>query len=284
MSELVKKMTQEMKLRNLAERTQETYLAVYEEFRRYHGFAETDFNLTDAKSFLLHLHKRGYASETIKKNVTALRFIFGPTMGRPELASALPYPRILLRQPDILSGNEVEQIFTAMVRLVPGMVLMTMYGAGLRVSEACKLKVGDIDSKRGVIHVRQGKGGKERYVMLSARLLQALRAYWQKVRPEGDYLFPGHSNGHIHPETVRITLREAVFRAGINKRVTTHVLRHTFATHLLETGADVRVIQRLLGHASIRSTERYTYVSKKHVAAVKSPLDLIGTRSGAALG
>jgi site-specific recombinase XerD len=164
------------------------------------------------------------------------------------------------------------------------MALTTAYAAGLRVSETCRLKVGDIDGTRKLIHVRLGKGGKDRYVMLGDRLLEGLRAYWVKVKPEG-WLFPGAKKGcPLSPDAVRKALERATKTAKLKKRVKTHGLRHAFATHLLESGTDIRVIQALLGHASIRTTARYTQVSKKLIASTKSPLDLLGTKKGADLG
>ena len=169
--------------------------------------------------------------------------------------------------------------------MVPGVVVTTAYGAGLRVSEACRLQVQDIDGKRGLIHVRLGKGGKDRYVMLSQRLLGLLRQYWVAVRPSGEWLFPGRKPGKpLTPSAVRRALNVAVKAAKLKKRVTVHVLRHSFATHLLETGTDIRLIQVLLGHASIRTTARYAQVSTTHIGRVKSPLDLLGTKQGAVLG
>lgn len=158
---------------------------------------------------------------------------------------------------------------------------MAAYGAGLRVSEACRLGVGDIDSRRGLIHVRDGKGGKDRFVMLSTRLLAVLREYWRAARPSGPYLFPGMDGAQpIDRHAVNRALRQAAVDAGIAKKVTPHSLRHAFATHLLEAGTDIRTIQVLLGHASISTTARYAKVSQRHVGRTTSPLDVLGTEEG----
>jgi integrase/recombinase XerD len=165
------------------------------------------------------------------------------------------------------------------------MVAMTAYGTGMRVHEACSLRAGDIDSKRMLVHIRDGKRGRDRYVMLPERLLLCLREYWKAVRPPGDRLFPGRDPaGHIGADAVREAVRQAAVDAGITKRVAPHVLRHSFATHLLESGSDIRTIQVLLGHGSIRTTERYVKVSRAHVARSRSPLDLLGTEDGERLG
>jgi integrase/recombinase XerD len=227
----------------------------------------------------------GGSVERLKMHVAGLKFLYEVTLDRPEVASKLPWPKVPHKKPDILSGTEVEKVLSAMASLVPTMVVLTAYGAGLRLSEACRVRVEDIDSKRGVIHVRLGKGDKDRYVMLSERLLRALRGYCLKTGVREGYLFPGRKNGkHLTPSAVRISLKEAVKAAKLKKRVTAHTLRHAFATHLLELGTDIRTIQVLLGHASIRTTARYTQVSRQHVARVKSPLDVLGTRKAAALG
>jgi site-specific recombinase XerD len=162
---------------------------------------------------------------------------------------------------------------------------MTAYSAGLRVSEVCRLRPEDIDSKRKLIHVRLGKGSRDRYVMLADRLLLALRQYWMKVKPQGEWLFPGAKKGaHLTPLSVQLAVKKAAKAVKLTKRVTPHVLRHCFATHLLEAGNDIRLIQALLGHSSIRTTARYTQVSNKLVGRTKSPLDLLGTEKAAALG
>ena len=157
--------------------------------------------------------------------------------------------------------------------------------ADLDEGEVTQLDVLDLDFHGDVVSVRCGKGGKDRFVMLSERLLKMLRGYWSQVRPGHGWLFPGRKNGtHLNPSAVRWALAEAVNRAKLKKRVSAHTLRHSFATHLHELGSDVRFIQVVLGHASIRTTARYTQVSKKHIAAVKSPLDVLGTQGAAALG
>jgi integrase/recombinase XerD len=161
---------------------------------------------------------------------------------------------------------------------------MALYGAGLRVLEACRLGVADIDSMRMVIHVREGKGGKDRFVMLSQRLLDALRKQWMTHRTK-KFLFVGRTkSGHVSPEAVRAAIRKAASSARLTKRVTPHILRHCFATHLLEIGTDVTVIQSLLGHYHIRETSRYTRISSKLIRRVQSPLDLLDTTAGEVLG
>jgi site-specific recombinase XerD len=180
------------------------------------------------------------------------------------------------KKPDILSLSEVERMLDAAMSAshVSAMVAMTAYSAGLRISEACRLRPEDIDSERRLIHVRLGKGGKDRYVMLSERLLEILRGYWVKVRPQGGWLFPGRKAGEpITRHAVEKAVHAAAAKAKLRKKVTPHTLRHSFATHLLEAGTDIRVIQVLLGHSSIRTTARYTQVSERHVGSVKSPFD-----------
>ncbi len=164
-------------------------------------------------------------------------------------------------------------------------VVTSLYAAGLRVSVACKLCMDDIDSQRMLIHVRDGKGGRDRFAMLSPQLLQVLRVYWRVERPEPPYLFPGQRSGKtLSPDTVRQTLRRAAARCGITKRVTPHILRHCFGAHMLELGTDIRVLQALLGHRSIRSTQLYVQVSKQLIARTRSPLDVLGTEQGRVLG
>lgn len=285
MGELYQRMERDLRLRNLATKTQNEYLRCCCNFVRYHMKSPEEMGESAIKEYLAHLQLRGAGPETLKMHVAGLKFLYGMTLDRPKVVARIPWPKVPHRKPDILSGSELEKVLSALTSLVPAMVLLTAYGAGLRISEASRLRVEDIDGKRGLIHVRLGKGKKDRYVMLADRLLVALRSYWVKVRPEGGWLFPGQSKGtHLHEGSVRKALSEAVRLAKLKKRVTAHTMRHSFATHLLELGTDIRIIQVLLGHASIRTTARYAQVSSKHIASVKSPLDVLGTRRGAILG
>lgn len=284
MGELYDRMALDLKLKNLARGTQSEYLRCCCSFVRYHMKSPRELGETAIKQYLGHLQLTGASPEKLKMHIAGLKFLYGVTLDRPKVAERLPWPKVPHKKPDILSGTEVAKLLKAVPSLVPAMALTTAYGAGLRVSEACRLKVGDIDGKRRLIHVRLGKGGKDRYVMLADRLLEGLRVYWAKVRPES-WLFPGAKRGQpLSPDAVRKALDRATKAAKLKKRVTTHALRHAFATHLLETGTDIRIIQVLLGHASIRSTARYTQVSNKLVASTTSPLDLLGTKKAVALG
>ncbi|HEY3740572.1 MAG TPA: tyrosine-type recombinase/integrase [Bryobacteraceae bacterium] len=174
----------------------------------------------------------------------------------------------------MLSATEVARFFNSIGVLKHRAILMTCYGAGLRISEAVSLKPNHIDSERMVIRVEQGKGAKDRYVTLSPRLLLMLREYWRRQRPQGPWLFPSHKpHRHISPTTIQAICRETAVLAGIGKRVTAHTLRHSFATHLLENGTDIRIIQALLGHSRLETTAHYTAVSMQKIAATASPLD-----------
>jgi integrase/recombinase XerD len=239
----------------------------------------------EIRDFLLALSFERASIETLKMHVAAVKFLYGTTLRRPEEIVALSWPKVPHRLPDILSGTEVDALLSAVEPLLHRAVVMTAYGTGLRIREACSLHTNDVDSKRKVIHVRDGKRARDRYVMLPDRLRDFLRMYWRQVRPSAPYLFPGAKPGRpITPHAVRDALAKGVRKAGLKKRVTPHVLRHSFATHLLEGGADIRTIQAVLGHASIRSTVRYTQVSRKHVGRITSPLDILGTDKARVLG
>jgi site-specific recombinase XerD len=235
--------------------------------------------IEEVRRFLLHLvEKRKIKPPTQQLYAAALKFLYAVTLGRPEVAVAIPLPKVRQNLPPILSGTEVEQLLEAIESIKYRTIVLTAYGAGLRIAEVCSLEVQDIDSKRLLIHVRKGKGGRDRYVMLSTRVLLALRTYWRATRPVGPQLFPGREPGTtISHAAVRAALREAAQRCKLSKRVTPHILRHSFATHLLELGTDLRVIQVLLGHGSIRSTARYTRVSQAHIGRTQSPADALGT-------
>lgn len=285
MGELYLKMARDLAIKNAVPGTCRQYLRCCRLFAAYHMVSPRELGLEEIKQYLGHLLETGASPQTLKMHVAGLKFLYGLTLDRKDVADKIPWPKVPHRKPDILSLSEVEQILTAGAGCpVPAMVLVTAYAGGLRVGEACRLQPGDIDSARMLIHVRLGKGGKDRFVMLSEQLLLMLRAYWRAIRPQGAWLFPGRQAGkHISERTVGKALASATKKTGIAKRVTPHLLRHSFATHLLEDGTDIRVIQVLLGHASIRSTAHYTQVSAKHIGSVKSPLDklhipLVGAR------
>jgi site-specific recombinase XerD len=202
-----------------------------------------------------------------------LRFFYGVTLGHEVIPERIAYAREPRKLPVVLSGEEVVRFLEAIPSLKSRAALTTVYAAGLRVSEVVRLKINDIDSRRMVIRVEQGKGGKDRYVMLSPQLLEILRTYWRLTRPK-HWLFPGRDQERpLEPTVLHAACRSARTAAGLGKRVTVHTLRHTFATHLLENGADVRIIQVLLGHASLASTARYTQVATKTISTTPSPLD-----------
>ena len=235
-----------------------------------------------AGTYLIEVKKVKPATHHIY--VAALKFFYRTTLGRSEEVASIAWPKVPKTLPDILSGREVEQLFDAVRSIKYRTILMTAYGHGLRVTESCCLKIDDIDSKRMLLHV-QGKGHKDRFVMLSERGLKALRYYFKCVRPPGPYLFPGKNTSMpLNPRTIRRAIKRAARKCGIDKRISPHSLRHGFATHLLELGEDIRTIQHLLGHGSIRSTMRYTYVTEKHLGRIQSPLDVLGTPKAKILG
>jgi site-specific recombinase XerD len=225
---------------------------------------------------LFLLEEQHFSASNLKIHIAAIKFLFTVTLNRPQVVDAVKFPKVAQKLLDIPSPSEVAAVLSELRSPVHRTVLLCGYGAGLRVSEACKLCVGDIDSKRMVIVVRAGKGGHDRYAVLSAVLLDALREYYRRVRPPQPYLFQGKLPGHPIPvQAVQTALRMALVRSGVSKRITPHTLRHAFATHSLESGTDLRVIQTLLGHANIRTTVRYVHVSAATIAKASSPLDAI---------
>jgi len=280
------RMVAEMELRNLSAGTIENYVRCCDRFVEHYMRQPEELGETEVRCYLLHLLKvRELSPSALKMHVAGLRYLYGVTLRRPEVVENVPWPKVPRALPEILSGTEVEELLQAVASFVHRTILTAAYGAGLRLGEACRLSCADVDSKRMVLRVRQGKGKKDRYVMLSERLLLLLREYWLTARPPGEKLFPSvNGAGAVSPDTVRGSLRRAVEACGLKKRVVAHTLRHSFATHLLESGTDLRTIQVVLGHSSIRTTSRYTHVSKQHVARAQSPLDLIGTEAGKALG
>jgi site-specific recombinase XerD len=221
------------------------------------------------------LPERGLSATIERRMLCALLFLFRRTLGKPEFVSFIKLRRRYSKLPTVLSQKEVYALLNAIEHYRYQAVAMVMYGTGLRVTEAIRLTVRDIDSERGVIQVTCGKGGKPRQVQLSESLCQWLRQYWDRERPPAPYLFANQQGKLPTTGTMQKVLKLAAEQAGIKKHVTPHVLRHCFATHLLEEGTDVRVVSALLGHASISTTARYTHVTRKLVRQIPSPLDLL---------
>lgn len=266
--------------------TMQHYLGCVRKFVEYFGgCSPMKIGQREIRSFVEDLEKRGLSHQRVRQYLAALKFLYVRTLGRPQDVAWISFPRARRRTPKVLSGSEVAQLLAAIESPTYRAMASVCYGAGLRVEEVRGLEVKDVLSDRGLLHVRHGKGGHERYAMLSPTLLTTLREYWKAVRPEGPLLFPSRTSRRaVRAETVRAALRVATASAGIDKRVTPHVLRHSFATHLLEMGVEMRVIQQLLGHSSIRSTAIYAQVTTAIVKRTKSPLDVLGTPEAAVLG
>jgi len=275
------RLIEDMSLRGFTEKTQHHYIRIISRFAGFLGRSPDTATPEDMRRWQLHLSELGMNPPAFNSAVAALRFFFTITLDRPDLSRKLvrlAYPRKL---PTVLSAEEVAQLLTATTCLKHRAALAVAYGAGLRVAEVAALKVGDIDSQRMLIRVERGKGGRARQAMLSLDLLGLLRAWWKEGRRQGvmlpgGWLFPGQNpDNPITTRQLHRVVQEAARAAGIARRVGPHTLRHSFATHLLEDGVDIRVIQALLGHAKLDNTALYTRVATRTVRAVTSPLDRI---------
>lgn len=277
MGQLRDRMDGDLRLRGLSEVTRAEYLRCAAHFVAYYRVSPERLGAEDVRRYLLHLvEELHFSPANMKIHIAAIKFLFSATLNRPEVVERVRFPKVALKLLDIPSPTEVAAVLSELTSPVYRTLLFCAYGAGLRVGEACNLCVGDIDSKRMVIVVRNGKGGCDRYAMLSPVLLEALRHYYRQVRPPQPYLFQGKVCGKPVPvEGVQTALRMALGRSGVSKRITPHSLRHAFATHSLEAGTDLRVIQVMLGHANIRATVRYVHVSTATIAKTRSPLDAI---------
>jgi integrase/recombinase XerD len=276
MGKLRDRMRTDLQLRGMALNTERIYLRCIREFAKFHNACPSKLGAEDVRSFLLHLRNdRRLASSSHHVYAGALKFLYDITLRRPEVALAIVWPKVRHPLPTVLSREEVGALLSAARSVKTKAVLMLLYGAGLRLSELCNLQANDIDSSRGIIRVVQGKGGKSRQVMLSPRLLKTLRALW-KTRPASSsrYLFVQRSADlPMTPRCVGYVIDRVAHKAGIKKRVTPHTLRHSFATHLVEDGTDLRTVQMLLGHAHIATTTKYVHLSTLHLASTTSPLD-----------
>jgi integrase/recombinase XerD len=273
MSPLRRRMIEDMTIRNLSPATQQSYIHAVSKFSRYFGRSPDKLSLEDVRAYQVHLASKAVSWGHLNKIVCALRFFYGVTLGQATIPGRIPHAREPRKLPTVLSADEIVRFLESVSSLKSRIALTTAYAAGLRVSEVVALKLCDIDSARMVMRIQRGKGGKERYVMLSAPLLGILRSYWRLARPSL-YLFPGRTEHKpIDPTVLHAACRSAAAAARLDKRVSVHVLRHSFATHLLESGTDIRVIQVLLGHENLSTTTRYTRVSIGLIAATTSPLD-----------
>ena len=270
-------MREDLELRGLSANTIETYVRCARRFAEYYGRAPGTIGTTEIRAFLLHLvQERKVSASTFNVYAAAIRFLYAVTLERPETLPDLPRMRIPMQVPRVLTPSDVSRLLAALQTDKHRALVMLAYGAGLRVTEVCRLRIDDIDAKRMLLHVRDAKRRRERYVMLSPKLLATLRAYWKTSHPEGPYLFPGRgSQQWMTRAAVHRVMAKAARRAGIAEKVSPHTLRHSFATHLLEAGTDLRTLQVLLGHGSLRSTMTYLHVSTARVQATQSPLDAL---------
>ena len=278
MSPLRRRMIEDMTIRKFAPKTQHDYVQRVKNFAAFLGRSPGTANFEDVRRYQLHLTASGAGVPTLNRSVATLRFFFRVTLGRGDIVNHTQFVHEPRKLPVVLSPEEVARFLDAAPGLKYKAALSVAYGAGLRVSEVVALKVSDIDSKRMIIRVEQGKGRKDRYVMLSPHLLELLRAWYKAARPQG-WLFPGLNP--VRPMTTRQLTRAcyaAAHMAEIGKRVSPHTLRHSFATHLLEQNIDIRVIQVLLGHAKLDTTALYTRVATKTIREVMSPLEHIACK------
>ncbi len=270
---LRRRMIEDMTARRFKEKVQKDYVRHVRTFTEFLGRSPDTATSEDLRRFQLHMAQQQIGAPTINSAISALRFFFTETLERPDLVRPLRLVNEPRRAPIVLSPEEVARLLQAAPSLKYKAALSVAYGAGLRVSEVANLKVSDIDSGRMMLRVEQGKGQRDRDVMLSPQLLQLLREWWKAARPQV-WLFPGQNPiNPVTPRQLNRAVTAAKDLAGISKRVSPHTLRHSFATHLLEQGVDIRVIQVLLGHAKLETTALYTRVAISTVRDIKSPLD-----------
>jgi integrase/recombinase XerD len=276
MTALRQRMLEDLQLRNYSPQTIETYLRCVAQFAQYFRTSPDRLGPEQVRQYQLYLaHERSVSWSLVMQTVCALRFFYNITLGQRYMLDYIPQPKRPKTLPTILSPTEVATLLQAPRRLKTRAILTTLYAAGLRVSELCHLQVTDVDSARMVLCIHQGKGQQDRCVMLSPRLLDLLRQYWQRYKSR-PWLFPGHDQTQpLARKTVYLLCREAGVKAQLDKAVYPHLLRHAFASHLLEAGVDLRRLQLLLGHQSLRTTSRYRHVTPHALSIIPSPLDTL---------
>ena len=280
MTQLRKTMLDELQRRNYAQTTVNGYLKVVAAFARYFNRPPNQLGPEHIRAYQAYLfQEKKLSARTVNHHTAALRFFFCKTLRRAYLLEEAPYPKTPRRLPVILTREEAVRLIDSASNLFHRAMLMTAYSTGMRRAEICHLKVEDIDSDRMLIRIRQGKGRRDRDVPLSPKLLETLREYWRWMTPK-TYLFPGTVNGSradkpITDKMLWAACQEAAQRAGITKAVYPHLLRHSYATHLLEDGADLPTLQALLGHADLKPTSIYLHLSERHLKAAGTPLDKV---------
>jgi integrase/recombinase XerD len=271
---LRERMREDLRLRDYSPHTEEAYLFHVRKFAEHFRKTPELLGEEEIRSYLLFLRERGVSQSSYKQAVAALRFFYRHILKHPVLTEQIPYPRKKSTLPVVLTREEVKAILSAVAKPRDRMVMEILYGAGLRLHEALSLKVEDINSNEMLIRVRSGKGAKERRSLLSRRLLESLRGYYRVYHP-CDWLFPGRDGKkHLEESVIQRAFKQALSKASVDKRASVHTLRHSFATHLLESGTDLRVIQGLLGHKSLQSTLIYTHLTTTAFRVVQDPLEL----------
>ena len=278
MGRLYNRMKMDLELKNYSPKTIACYLNCMVDFVRHYGRSPDEMGEKEIRGYLHYLIKNKKLSQSsINQAYSAMKFFYERTMGREWNAIKIPRVKSQKRLPVVLAREEVQSILRSTGNLKHRVILTTIYSGGLRAGEATHLKVCDIDSSRMMIHVRGGKGNKDRYTLLAERTLDILRKYWKAYRPSS-WLFPGRDpNKPISVSSIQRVFKVSLCRAGIKKNASLHSLRHSFATHLLESGTDLYYIQRFLGHRSAKTTCIYLHITGKHLGKIKSPLDLLDT-------
>jgi len=267
-------MIEEIRLRNFSPRTEHSYVSAMVGLAKYYRQSPDQLSQEQIRAYLVHLKERGLSPSSRNVAISGMKFFYHQCLGWNEKQLFIPPRKRSWQLPEVLSQKEVERLLLAATTQRDRCLLMTAYATGLRVSELVRLKVSAIDSHRMMVRVEQGKGRKDRYTILSQRLLSELRSYWKEHRSP-TYLFPNRKGTPISIDYAQKTYNRAKLRAGIEKGHGIHTLRHCFATHLLEAGVDLRTIQTLLGHTSLLSTERYLQIRQHRITAMANPLDLL---------
>lgn len=275
------RMMQDLEQAGYADSTRSTYFNAIGDVAKFFWRCPSTLNREEVREWVDYLRNRtGVGPARLIGHMAALKFFYGKTLGEPDKVSFIVMPSRTVYLPEVLSLDEVRCLLEALRLPKYRVFFTTMYAAGLRIKETCALQTTDLDAARGVMRIL-GKGRKERLVPLSPRLLEILRAYWKQERPQGPWLFPAKfSDRPLIPVTAQQAFKRASKDAGLDDKLTPHVLRHSFATHLLEAGTELRVIQVLLGHSQITTTARYTRVSRQLMAKAPSPLDLLDKKTG----